>query len=98
MKIGLLIDDPDRDMQAAAMAAQRCEKVSSSYDDLISDVKSGDVVVVWRMDKLAATVEQLAHRITEISLAGATVHFAFEGVDSSNTQVSQLIDIMKRLP
>lgn len=101
MKYGYVVQDNDVGMQLQAIDKAGCEQVhQGKLSEVVGLLDSGDVLVVWRIDKLAPTIGELEKVLNEIHQAGATVELVFEQISSSlgnESQLSQLIDIMKQL-
>ena len=101
MKYGYVVQDNDVGMQIQAMHSVECEVIhQGDLSDVLGLLGSGDVLAVWRVDKLANTINGLEKALNEIHQAGATLELVFEQISSSRgneSQLSQLIGIMKQL-
>ncbi|MBD6969632.1 recombinase family protein [Vibrio parahaemolyticus] len=101
MKYGYVVQDNDVGMQIQAMHSVECEEIhQGDLSDVLGLLSSGDVLAVWRVDKLANTINGLEKALNEIHQAGATLELVFEQISSSRgneSQLSQLIGIMKQL-
>ncbi len=101
MRYGYIVQDSDMGMQLRALDSAGYDQVfQGELSDVVSLLKSDDVLVVWRIDKLAATISGLEKVLNDIHQAGASVELVFEKVNSSlgnESMLSQLIDIMKQV-
>lgn len=90
------VSTPDQNlrMQTDALRAVGClniyeEKVSAAskkrpeLDLAIKDLRPGDVLVVWRLDRLARSVRDLYRRLDDIQDAGASFRSLTESIDLS---------------
>lgn len=104
MKIGyarVSTDKQNLDLQRDALRADGCEQV---YEDVVSGAKSkrthlthlmkalrsGDTVVVWRLDRLGRSLSDLINLIKEIESRGAAIKSLKENIDTS-TSAGKLI-------
>lgn len=101
MKHGYVVQDNDVGMQLQALKSADCEQIhQGDLSDVIGQLASGDVLVVWRIDKLATTIDSLEKSLNEIHQAGATLELVFERISSSladESQLSRLVGIMKQI-
>ncbi|HAS6087720.1 recombinase family protein [Vibrio vulnificus] len=97
MKLGLIADDRDRDIQMRALCPVCDEVVVGDMTLLLSRLSPSDVVLVWRIDKLGRSLDELSKRIKDVHSAGAEVRFLHEHVSSRDLEVSQLIEVMRKL-
>ncbi|MDF5667873.1 recombinase family protein [Vibrio sp. 945] len=102
MKYGYAVRDNDLAMQLKALNDFGCDDIQFG-DDLplvIDKLKQGDVVAVWRLDKLANSVAAVERAIEDVHRAGASVELLFERLNSGSDYkevLSQLIGVMKEI-
>lgn len=102
MIYGYAVRDNDLGMQLRALHDFGCEDIQ--YDDelplIIDRLKQGDVLAVWRLDKLASSVANVEIAFNEVHHVGASIELIFEKLNSSSDHkeiLSQLIDVMKKI-
>lgn len=87
-------DHQDLDAQVAALAAAGCdpilrEEASGGQTDrpelarAISSLQSGDVLVVWKLDRLSRSLRDLLFTLEEVAEAGAGFRSLTEAVDTT---------------
>lgn len=87
-------DHQDLDAQVAALAAAGCdpilcEEASGGQADrpelarAIRSLQSGDVLVVWKLDRLSRSLRDLLFTLEEVAMAGAGFRSLTEGVDTT---------------
>lgn len=92
------------DVQMNALKAAGCisiyqEKVSGAakkrphLDLAIKELQPGDTLVVWRLDRLARSVEEFHRRLAQIRAAGATFRSLTESFDF-NTAMGEFVLII----
>lgn len=93
MKYGFAVRDSDYDMQIKAIRGYQCDQIieNASLIQLSAQLRPGDVVVCWRLDKLAKTVVELQNALDVIHQAGAAVILLQEKLNST-TDNQQLLD------
>lgn len=102
MKYGYAVRDNDLAMQLKALNDFGCDDIQFG-DDLplvIDKLKQGDVVAVWRLDKLANNVAAVERVIKDVHRTGASVELLFERLNSGSDYkevLSQLIGVMKEI-
>ena len=83
-------------MQIDALKKAGCEKVFSEkvsgasnnrkeFDKMLDLLRKGDIVVVWRIDRLGRTTLQLIKLMTEFREQGIEFKSIMEGIDTSTT-------------
>ncbi|HGF3735200.1 TPA: recombinase family protein [Vibrio parahaemolyticus] len=102
MKYGYAVRDNDLGMQLKALHGFGCDDVylDDNLPDIIDSLKPGDVLAVWRLDKLAADVASVESAFKEVHRAGASIELLFEKLNSISDHkeiLSQLIDVMKKI-
>lgn len=76
-------DDQDNTTQVRALRAGGCQKVfeetasGSSWNrpelhHLLDQIREGDTLVVWKLDRLSRSLKDLLHILEKIDTAGAT--------------------------
>lgn len=87
-------DHQDLDAQVAALAAAGCdpilrEEASGGQTDrpelarAISSLQPGDVLVVWKLDRLSRSLRDLLFTLEEVAAAGAGFRSLTEAVDTT---------------
>ncbi|HCE4999852.1 TPA: recombinase family protein [Vibrio parahaemolyticus] len=102
MKYGYAVRDNDLSMQLKALREFGCDDIQCGSDlaSLIGQLKSGDTLAVWRLDKLANSVVEVGRVIEDVHSAGASVELLFERLNSGSDykeMLSQLIGVMKEI-
>lgn len=99
MKIGyarVSTADQSIDLQLDALKAAGAERVfrdvgtgsntdRPGYADLIEHVRSGDVVIVWRLDRLARSLKDLIETAALLESRGVQLVMLNEGIDTTTT-------------
>lgn len=86
--------DQSLDLQRDALAGAGCfriwEEVASGADrdrpelaSLLDSVRAGDVVAVWRLDRLGRSLSHLIETVNLIESCGASLRSVTEGIDTS---------------
>ena len=87
-------DDQSNAAQARALAAAGCRRVfeeaasGGRWDrprlhEMIGQLRAGDVVVVWKLDRLSRSLKDLLHLIERIEAAGAGFRSLTEAIDTT---------------
>ena len=87
--------DQNLDLQRDALTRAGCtdifeEKASGSkkhrpeLDHLLSQVREGDKVVVWRLDRLARSMKQLIETVEDLQTRGVELQSVTENIDTSS--------------
>lgn len=87
-------EDQELRLQTDALERAGClniysEKLSAAARDreqlelAIKDLRPGDTFTVWRLDRLARSIQELNRRINQIKDAGATFKSLTESIDTS---------------
>ena len=87
-------DDQDTAAQVSALKAAGCtrvyeEKASGGRWDrpelhrMLDHLREGDVVVVWKLDRLSRSLKDLLHILEKIDAAGTTFRSLTETIDTS---------------
>jgi DNA invertase Pin-like site-specific DNA recombinase len=64
-------------------------KIRPQFDDMLTRLRSGDVVVVWRIDRLGRSMLELVKLMVEFRERGIEFRSITEGIDTS-TQMGRL--------
>ncbi len=89
-------DDQLLDLQRDAMAKAGCERVfedtaSGAKADriglaaLLANLKRGDTVVVWRLDRLGRSIKDLIYLVEQLEDAGVGLKSLQENIDTTST-------------
>jgi DNA invertase Pin-like site-specific DNA recombinase len=111
MKIGYArISTPDQrtDAQQDALAAAGCDRIvldqvsgaaakRPKLDQLLGDLKAGDVVTVWRLDRLGRSLPNLIEIVRLIEGKGAHLQSLTEGIDTTTAQGRLTFHLMAAL-
>ncbi|NAW78361.1 hypothetical protein CAG61_08330 [Vibrio sp. V34_P3A8T189] len=98
MKYGYVVHDDDLGMQLIAL--EECDQIGDDLSAILNNLKSNDELVVWRIDKLASSIDGLKLVIDRVHHAGATVALIYEQISSvrgNESQLSQLIEYMNKI-
>jgi DNA invertase Pin-like site-specific DNA recombinase len=97
MRIGyarVSTQDQNLDLQKDALKQAGCEKIiedktsgkvmqRSGLDQLRDILRPGDVLVVWRLDRLGRSLKHLIELLTELEQAGIGFHSLQEAIDTT---------------
>ncbi|WP_136487842.1 recombinase family protein [Vibrio sp. H11] len=102
MKYGFVTKDSDLAIQLKSLHDHGCEHIEDTkpIDQVIEQLVSGDELMVWRVDKLAGSVEQLKKVLDRVTAKGASVSLIYENVNSASecqAWLEPLIEIMVTL-
>ncbi|WP_082729071.1 recombinase family protein [Burkholderia sp. LA-2-3-30-S1-D2] len=89
-------DDPYLDLQRDALAQVGCERVfedttsgakaeRTGLTALLATLRCGDIVVIWRLDRLGRSLKDLIHLIERLDAAGVGLHSLQENIDTTST-------------
>jgi DNA invertase Pin-like site-specific DNA recombinase len=98
-------DDQDTAAQVDALKAAGCrrvfeEKASGGRWDrpelhrLLDQLREGDVVVVWRLDRLSRSLKDLLHILERVEQAGAGFRSLTEAVDTGGPAGRMLVQML----
>ena len=87
-------DDQSNAAQARALNAAGCKRVFDEaasggrwdrpkLQELIGQLRDGDVVVVWKLDRLSRSLKDLLHLMEKIEAAGAGFRSLTEAIDTT---------------
>ncbi len=87
-------DDPSNTAQVRALKAAGCERVVDETSSagrwdrprlraMISELRGGDVVVVWKLDRLSPNLTDLLYVLEKIEAAGAGFRSLTEAIDTT---------------
>lgn len=100
MKIGyarISTVDQNANSQRDALKASGCEKVVTDQvsgasltrpklDKLLEGLQAGDVLTVWRLDRLGRSLPHLIEVVKGLEAKGAHLHSLTEGIDTTTAQ------------
>lgn len=100
MKIGyarVSTKDQHLDLQKDALHKEGCEKIfeekaSGTKTDrpqlsrMLEQLRQGDVVIVWKLDRLGRSLKDLVRRVTEIQEKGAGFKSLHDSIDTTTAQ------------
>jgi DNA invertase Pin-like site-specific DNA recombinase len=89
-------DDQSPDLQTDALVAAGCERVFVDHasgtktsrpelDRLLDHLRPGDVLVVWRLDRLGRSMRHLVGLIEDLAARGVGFRSVTESVDTTTT-------------
>lgn len=93
---GLSADEQTTRVQLDALRRVACDRIfldtasstmlpSPIFDEVISQLRSGDTLVVWSLDRLATSLHGLIEVVQQLEMIGADLRSLIEGVDSSTS-------------
>ncbi|EGR0268322.1 hypothetical protein FMH15_16965 [Vibrio alginolyticus] len=96
MQYGYVVRDNDLGMQQKALDAYGCNFVidNKEIDRVIEKLVPGDVLVVWRLDKLGKDIPTLRKVIDDVHQAGASVRSISDKFNSAMANKGLLDKIM----
>lgn len=111
MKIGyarVSTRDQNADMQMDALKRAGCEKIYTdiasgakasrpSLDDMLRNARDGDVIVVWKLDRLGRSLAHLVWLVGELSGRGIGLKSLNDPVDTSTSQGRLVFNIFASL-
>jgi DNA invertase Pin-like site-specific DNA recombinase len=111
MKIGyarVSTRDQSLDMQLDALKKQRCEKIykeqlSASIEDrpvlkeMIAHLRKGDIVVVWKLDRLARSLKHLLNLVSDFEEAGIEFMSIQDHIDTTTVHGRLILNIFASL-
>jgi len=111
MKIGyarVSTVDQNADAQRDALAAAGCARVivdqvsgaavkRPKLDKLLTDLKPGDVLTVWRLDRLGRSLPHLIEVVRDLEGKGAHLQSLTEGIDTTTAQGRLTFHLMAAL-
>lgn len=87
-------DDQDLSLQLDALTKAGCGKIFSDkasgaaaqragLADAVSHLRTGDALVVWKLDRLGRTVKGLVDMVSELEASGVQFRSLTDGIDTS---------------
>ncbi len=87
-------DEQSNAAQLRALTAAGCQRVFEEtasggrwdrpvLQDMLKQLRDGDVIVVWKLDRLTRSLKDLLHLIERIKLAGAGFRSLTEAIDTT---------------
>lgn len=100
--------DQNLDLQLQALAEAGCDrifsdkvsgsqKVRKGLEEALSHLRTGDTLVVWKLDRLGRTVKQLVDLVTELETKGINFKSLTNGIDTTNSGGRFFFHIMASL-
>ena len=88
--------DQNLELQNDALAAAGCEKIftdvasgavneRAGLADALTHLRSGDVLVVWRLDRLGRSLKHLIETVTALQLRGVGFRSLTEGIETETS-------------
>jgi DNA invertase Pin-like site-specific DNA recombinase len=98
-------DDQSNTAQARALKAASCRRVfeeiasGGRWDrpklhEMIGQLREGDVVVVWKLDRLSRSLKDLLHLMEKIEAAGAGFRSLTESIDTTTPAGRMLMQMV----
>ena len=98
-------DDQDTAAQVSALRAAGCsrvfeEKASGGRWDrpqlhlLLDQLRQGDTLEVWKLDRLSRSLKDLLHILEKIEAAGATFHSVTEAIDTAGAAGRMMMQML----
>jgi len=112
MKIGyarVSTEDQNLDLQLIALKSAGCDHVFADYgvsgkgfdrpglQNAIDALNSGDVLIVWRLDRLGRSLPKLIQFVEDVGLRGAQFQSLNENIDTSSSGGRLIFHIMGAL-
>jgi len=100
MKVGYrsgMAGDGTLEVQRLALEAAGCALVFEDLEELLSALRSGDVLVVWRLDRLAPEFTEMLEVLSQVLLLGARLLALEDGLDSDRLASDELIVVVMAL-
>lgn len=100
--------DQNLDLQLDALQRAGCERTfkdklsgartdRSGLTDAMSHLRSGDTLVVWKLDRLGRTVRQLVSMVAELQANGIQFRSLTDGIDTSTSAGRFFFHVMAAL-
>ncbi len=101
-------EDQKLDLQADALKAAGCEKFFSDHvsgasklkpglEEALAYLRSGDTLVVWKLDRLGRTVKGLVDLVQSLEEKGIQFRSLTDGIDTSTTSGRFFFHVMAAL-
>ena len=111
MKIGyarVSTRDQSPDLQIDALKQAGCERIyhdiasgaksaRPELDKLLSDVRRGDTVVFWKLDRLGRSLRHLVELVSELSNQGVGLQSLNDPIDTTNAQGRLIFNLFASL-
>jgi DNA invertase Pin-like site-specific DNA recombinase len=111
MKIGyarISTRDQNADMQVDALKKAGCEKIYTDtasgakagrpgLDDMLLNARDGDVIVVWKLDRLGRSLTHLVQLVGEMSRSGIGLNSLNDPINTSTAQGRLVFNIFASL-
>ncbi len=101
-------EDQKLDLQMQALKDAGCQrifsdkksgnqKVRKGLEDALSHARSGDTLVVWKLDRLSRTVKQLVDLVSELESKGINFKSLSDGIDTTTSAGRFFFHVMASL-
>ncbi|MDR1915516.1 MAG: recombinase family protein [Synergistaceae bacterium] len=111
MKIGyarISTKDQNADLQRDALTEAGCEKIYTDtasgakaerpgLDRMIADVRHGDVIVIWKLDRLGRSLKHLIELVSDLSARGVGLQSINDPIDTTTAQGRLIFNIFGSL-
>lgn len=98
-------EDQSTAVQAAALRQAGCQRVFEEaagggrwdrpvLQDMLRQLRGGDVVVVWKLDRLTRSLKDLLHLLERVEAAGAGFRSLTEAVDTTTPAGRMLMQML----
>lgn len=97
------LDQQNAALTAAGVTKTFSDTMSGARDDrpglaeLMAYVREGDVVVVWKLDRLGRNMLHILHTVKELTNRGVTLVSVTDGIDSSTPAGRMMIGVLGSL-
>lgn len=96
------------DLQLSALRQAGCEKIFQEkisgsvkarpkLESMIQQFRSGDILIVWRLDRLGRSLKHIIDLVLDLSEKGVTIKGLNDGVDTSTINGRLFLNIMASL-
>ena len=100
--------DQNLDLQMTALEDSKCDLIFSDkksgrnqsrkgLEEALSHLRPGDILVVWKLDRLGRTVRQLVELVTKLEKQDVNFKSITDGIDTSTTAGRFFFHIMASL-
>ncbi|MFS0489492.1 recombinase family protein [Leadbetterella byssophila] len=100
--------DQNLDLQISALEKAGCEKIYQEkisgatknrpeLDSMIAQFRQGDVLVVWKLDRLGRSLKHIIELVIDLNSKGVTIKGLTDGVDTSTPNGRLFLNIMASL-
>lgn len=101
-------EDQNLELQLQALKKSGCDRIFSDkksgtiaarkgLEDAISHLRTGDTLVVWKLDRLGRTVKQLVELVSDLEAKGINFKSVTDGIDTTTTAGRFFFHVMASL-